>query len=351
VGTKTLKLIGENIMSNENEIVVSESKAGFLAPVVTVQNALMAYQAKKDLIDGIMREGVDYGKIPGTDKNTLLKAGAEKAISFFGLSTRFRDDVAIEDFNGKDHNGETFFFYRRTCELWRGDYFIASASGSCNSWEKKYRYRWMDESKVPANLDKATLKTQGGKISEPAFAIEKGETTGKYGKPAEYWQRFRDEIANGTATFTKRKTRAGADMDAYEIDGTLYCVPNEDPADVANTVLKISDKRALVAVTLIATGLSENFTQDMEDFISGDFVEITKPTAAPTPKTIYPENVNQETGEVTDPLELIVPMGEWAMKFACDTWNCTPAEAAPRITAMKLGKKVEKADFIKIVTG
>jgi len=269
-----------------NEIVLAEP-AGFLSPVVTVQNALIAYQAKKDLIDHIFCEGVDFGKIPGTEKATLLKAGAEKATSFFGLSTKFRDDVIVEDFTGKEHGGEPLFYYRRTCELWRGEHFVASASGSCNSWEKKYRYRWMDESKVPANLNKADLKTQGGRVSEPAFAIDKGETGGKYGKPAEYWQRFRDAIADGTATPVKRKKKDGGEMDAWEIDGTLYCVPNEDPADIANTVLKMADKRALVAVTLIATGMSEYFTQDMEDFITGEFVDIAKPVPAPKqPMTI-----------------------------------------------------------------
>ena len=47
-------------MAEENAIVVSE-QAGFLAPVVGVKEALSAYQSKKDLIDGIMRAGVDYG--------------------------------------------------------------------------------------------------------------------------------------------------------------------------------------------------------------------------------------------------------------------------------------------------
>jgi hypothetical protein len=61
------------------------------------------------------------------------------------------------------------------------------------------------------------------------------------------------------------------------------------------------------------------------------------------------ENVNQETGEVTDAVELIDPMGSWAVKYACDAWSCKPSEAAPRITALKLGKKIDKADFIQIV--
>ena len=46
-----------------NELTVVQQDA-FLAPVVSVANALAAYQAKKELIDGIMKPGVDYGTIP-----------------------------------------------------------------------------------------------------------------------------------------------------------------------------------------------------------------------------------------------------------------------------------------------
>jgi hypothetical protein len=266
-------------MTQPAEMIIHQNQPGFLAPVVTAQNALIAYQAKKDLIDGIMKENVDFGVIPGSKKPSLLKAGAEKATSFFGLFPRFADAEVVNDWTGENHGGEPFFYYRRTCNLYRGDILVASVDGSCNSWEKKYRYRWVDESQVPANVDKSKLKTQGGRVSEFTFAVEKAETTGKYGKPAEYWKRFTDAINNGTATPTKRKTSKG-ESPAWEIDGTMYCLPNEDPADIVNTVLKMADKRALVAATLIATGLSEYFTQDIEDYVTGEFVTIVAPDSA-----------------------------------------------------------------------
>ena len=49
-------------MPNE---IVQVNQPGFLAPAVTVENALAAFQAKKDLIDKIMRPGVDFGTVPG----------------------------------------------------------------------------------------------------------------------------------------------------------------------------------------------------------------------------------------------------------------------------------------------
>jgi len=231
-------------MSND---IVKVEQAGFLSPVVSVKDALFAYQAKKDLIDGIMKPGVDYGIIPGTSKNTLLKAGAEKATSFFGLSARFRDSVAVEDFTGRDHDGEPFFYYRRTCELWRGDYLIASVDGSCNSFEKKYR--WRGGERVCPNCGKAT--------------IIKGK----------------EEYGGGWLCFAKRGGCGSkfGDKDQSIIGQEVGQVKNPDIADLANTILKMADKRALVAATLIATGLSEYFTQDIEDFITGEYTEITKP--------------------------------------------------------------------------
>lgn len=231
-------------MNEETQITVINQPAGFLSPVVAVKDALLAYQAKKDLIDGIMKPGVDYGIIPGTTKNTLLKAGAEKATSFFGLSTRFKDGNVIEDFTGKDHDGEPFFFYRRTCELWRGNQLIAAADGSCNSFEKKYRYRNAD--RHCPNCGKTT--------------IIKGKV----------------EFGGGWLCYSK-KGGCGAKFtdNAPEIvNQDTGVVKNPDIADLANTILKMADKRALVAATLIATGLSEYFTQDIEDFIDASYTEV-----------------------------------------------------------------------------
>jgi hypothetical protein len=303
--------------------IITQEQAGFLAPVVSVQNALRAYQAKKDLIDGIMKPNVDYGIIPGTSKNTLLKAGAEKATSFFGLAARFKDAVAVEDFTGQDHDGEPFFFYRRTCELWRGDYLIASVDGSCNSFEKKYR--WRGGERLCPECGKPTIKKskfppKSAPDAQPGFYCY--SKIGGCGV----------EFAFNDPTITNQE---------------LGMVKNPDVADLANTILKMADKRALVAATLIATGLSEYFTQDIEDFIQGEYTEVIKPEHKPVPV----ENISQETGEYTDAVELIDPMGSWAVEYASKAWNVTTGEAAKQIGSKKLGKKFDKKEFIQLVTG
>jgi hypothetical protein len=220
-----------------------QHQPGFLAPVVTAKDALIAYQAKKDLIDGIMHKDVDFGVIPGSSKPTLLKAGAEKATSFFGLSPRFVDAGSVEDWTGAEHGGEPFFYYRRTCNLYRGDYLVASVDGSCNSWEKKYRYR--SSERVCPQCGKPT--------------IIKGKA----------------EYGGGFLCFAK-KGGCGAkfpDNSPEILNQEVGQIKNPDVADLVNTILKMADKRALVAATLIATGLSEYFTQDIEDYISGDVIE------------------------------------------------------------------------------
>lgn len=304
-------------MSEENAIIVKEEKAGFLAPVVSVKDALLAYQAKKELIDGIMKPGVDYGTIPGSSKNTLLKAGAEKATSFFGLAARFKDAEVIEDWTGKDHDGEPFFYYRRTCELWRGNYLVASVDGSCNSFEKKYRYR-SSERVCP-------------ECGKPA--IIKGKR----------------EFGGGWLCF-KKKDGCGAkfdDNDPAITEQEVGQVRNPDVADLTNTILKMADKRALVAATLIATGLSEYFTQDIEDFVTVSFVDGTVNESHKS--SAQPENINQETGTAGEAVEIVDPMGDKAVNYAAKFWNVSNANAAKDIAKMQLGKRIEWSEFVQIV--
>ncbi len=277
------------------------SNPGFIMPVADINAALARYQQVKDFIGAILVEGVDFGKVPGSDKPCLLKPGAEKMCSFFGFVPRFILSKEVEDWTGKDHDGEPFFYYRYICQLWRNGEIVAEGEGSCNSWEKKYRYRWVDEGSIPAGMDKSKMKTQGGKISEFTFAIEKAETSGQYGKPLEYWRKFQTAIDEGTARAIQKKTRNGQ-MPAYEIDGTLYQLPNADPADGVNTYQKMSQKRSLVAPVLIATNTSDYFTQDIDDFIVDGTVISDQPAATGT-QTPGKQETQPRPGSVHNPIK------------------------------------------------
>ena len=228
----------------------------WLSPVTNVGVAVERYQDMLEFVKKVLKEGVDFGKIPGVDKSSLQKPGAEKLASFFGLSS----ELVLLD---KTENWDTgLFYYRYQCRLYRQGQLITAMEGSGSSYESKYRYRWMKEEDLPDGFDKSKAKTKGGRISEFQFGIDKAETTGPYGKPVEYWDRFKAAIEDGTAVKTQRKTKKGM-MDAWEIDGTLYRVQNEDMPDIINTVQKMAQKRAFVGAVIIATNASEYF-EDME---------------------------------------------------------------------------------------
>lgn len=238
-------------------------------PAMEMTQAVNRYDAVLDFTRRIMKDGKDYGKVPGTDKATLLKPGAEKLCSFFGLTPRFEAVGIVEDWAGlPEHGNEPLFYYRYRCQLWRGDFLIAESEGSCSSRESKYRYRWVAESEIPTGVDKNALRSKDGRrtLTEMTFAVEKRETTGAYGKPSEYWAAFENAIHDGTAKKVKKATKSG-ERDAWQITvgERQYRVPNPDIADQVNTIQKMAQKRSLIATTLIACNASEYYTQDLED--------------------------------------------------------------------------------------
>jgi hypothetical protein len=235
---------------------------------MSLQVALARRAAIVEFTRRIMVKDQDFGEIPGTNKPTLLKPGAEKLCNFFGLEPEFTPMVEDIDWTGAQHGGEVFCYARYRCRLLREGRVVGVGEGSCNSWEAKYRYRWVAEEQVPEHIDRTSLPKREVRrtLCEFDFAIERAETTGTYGKPAEHWQRFRDAIQTETARPVEKFTRRGKSV-AWEIDvdTVLYRVPNQDAADAVNTIQKMAQKRALVAATLIATSASEFFTQDLED--------------------------------------------------------------------------------------
>lgn len=236
---------------SETSIVLSGSNA--LMPAMDMRQAQLAYQAMVEFVKGIMKEGTDFGTIPGTPKPTLYKPGAEKLARFFGLAARFDITKEIEQWGGE----EPFFYYRYKCILSRlsDGVLIAEGEGSCNSHEKKYRYR--NAERICPNCGKP--------------AIIKGKK----------------EYGGGWLCFGK-KGGCGTKFSDDQFSGEVEQVINPDVADLVNTIQKMAQKRALIAATLIACNASEYFTQDVEDLDYGMQVITIKP------------EVDASTGEVRE---------------------------------------------------
>jgi len=236
----------------------------FIAPVVNVQGALQRYQDMKDFIQSILKNEVDYGIIPGTSKPTLLKPGAEKLSTFFGLSTQFAIIEKSEDWTGENHGGESFFNYWYKCTLTRNGKVIAEGEGSCNSFEKKYRYRSAD-------------------IKCPKC----GSDTIKKSKFDDGWYCF-GKIGGCNAKFSKG--------DKSIEDQPRGQIKNPDIADIVNTLQKMGQKRAYIAAVLLATNASEYFTQDIEDYIDAEFVPVE-------PDKKQPAKAKQTVQQTPPPVE------------------------------------------------
>lgn len=155
----------------------------------------------------VMKEGTHYGKLPGTDQPTLYKPGAEKIMMTFRLAA----DPEVEDLSNTDAAR-----YRVKVRLTTfGGVFIGTGIGECSTDEAKYKWR------------KAVCEEEY-EATDPSRRREK-------------WQKYGRNPA-----FKVQQVRT-------------------DYADLANTVLKMAKKRALVDAILTATAASDIFTQDIED--------------------------------------------------------------------------------------
>lgn len=285
-------------------VVVSESRGDMVRaedflPLLTIQQAVDRKNQINQFVGKVMKEGEDFGIIKGAvepgrqQKKVLLKPGAEKLCSIFGLAVTYTPVSIIEDWTGAEHGGEPLFNYEYRCQLSRGNRFMGEAVGSCNSWESKYRYRWVSEEIAKQREDYERLLKRGGSAAlfEPEFALEKGETTGKYGKPAEYWQEWRIAIQDGTARRGKKAKKGGGMMNGWErtIDQTQYRIPNPDIADVVNTCQKMAQKRALVSAVLVVTNCSDAFTPDLDDDVVAPEPPVYDDQESAQPKTSPPQ--------------------------------------------------------------
>jgi hypothetical protein len=176
--------------------------------VMPVSDVVARVRRIQEVMSALMKEGTHYGKIPGTDKPTLYKPGAELILTTFRISAT---PALIEDLSSDDE-----IRYRvtvRGTNQTTGE-VLGEMSGECSSNEEKYRWR--------------------RPVCDEEFAEAPED-------------RRREKWARGQGKAYKQKQI------------------RTSPADVANTILKMAVKRALIAMTLVTTSCSDIFAQDLED--------------------------------------------------------------------------------------
>ena len=208
-----------------------------------------------EIMQAVMTEDVHYGRIPGIDKPSLFKPGAEA----INVALRLAPVPVSERVFDGDH---LTVFATVTLQHIPTGLVIAAGEGMCSSKESKYAYR-QESRKCPAC---------------GAAAIIKGKA--EYGGGWVCWKKKDGCGANFADGDTAIETQEAGK------------VANPDLPDTWNTVLKMADKRALIAAVLNGTAASDVFTQDVEDH---------PPATAPEPARSEPPEHRQNATAVPTP--------------------------------------------------
>ena len=171
-------------------------------------------QTIQQVMKGVMENGVHYGTLPGCgDKPALLKPGAEKILATFRISA----NPTVEDLSTPDE-----IRYRVKAEgQTPNGLTVGYGIGECSTNEDKYKWR-------AVNCD-----------AEWESVIEDRRRT--------KWTRKGEGI---------RQVRT-------------------NPSDLANTVLKMAKKRALVDLCLTSTAASDCFSQDLDEMDEDTQAQVT----------------------------------------------------------------------------
>lgn len=194
-------------MGQEIAMVAQRETAGLVASeahrfsVVEIRQRVNLVQ---EVMQNIMKRDTHYGTIPRTPKPTLYKPGAEVLCVTFRIAQEYR----IEDLSSDGHAR-----YRVTCigRHQTTGITLGEGVGECSSGEEKYKWRG---AACKAELDYTPENMRRKKFYKNGNSVDQIRT---------------------------------------------------EPADLANTILKMACKRAMIAMTLNVTAASDIFTQDIED--------------------------------------------------------------------------------------
>lgn len=199
---------------------------------MTPANVIKQVNVIQEVMRSVMKVDEHYGIIPGTQKPSLYKAGAEK----LSLTFRLRPEYTITKTELAGGHRE----YEALCTLIHipTGQIVGQCAGSATTMEGKYRYR-------------------GGEKLPTGQAV-----------PKEYWNlKKAGKLDEAQTLIGGPGFSAGKIAGAWQICTLGEKQEHDNPADYYNTVLKMAQKRAYVSTVLGATAASDIFTVDVEDMV------------------------------------------------------------------------------------
>lgn len=224
--SSALQAVRSEIQPTETDLILQEWTPEQLQEAIErehkMRSLVIAYYKQA------MKAGHHYYNLPGQEnhKPALGKEGALNLFSLFKVTPSPEEPKETYEENGHYSVRSRVLIISN-----RSGAVVATGDGLCTTRESKYAYRWAWPTEVPAHVDKEKLE---------------------------------------------RKEWEGKDNRRF----VKYKLPNEDLADLYNTVLKMSAKRALVDAALKLPLVSELFTQDLEEQIADNVNEKAQTTRA-----------------------------------------------------------------------
>jgi hypothetical protein len=253
------------------ELAKKENEVNALSIIDTINvNQVGAVISKinqfQQIIHSQLKPKTDYGIIPGTDKPTLLKPGAEKILMLMGVTSEYELIERVQDYD------KGFFAYTVKCILSKNGQIITEGLGHCNSRESKYTSSKVDPytiantclkmAKKRAQIDAAlTIASLSDVFTQD---IEDMNIEGGYAEPAREYTH--NDAANVTITFGKYRGKTLAEI--YKTDKKYI----EWLADKANK----EDMRnaALALISGDKTSAQEKTEQEPLDLSNEDETEL-----------------------------------------------------------------------------
>ena len=106
-----------------------------------IEKAIQMRETLNKLFNNLLQQGIDFDRIPGTDKPTLLKPGADLLCQVFHFTSGEPKIISsTEDFDKGilSYTVSVPLIHRDTNTL------VSVGIGSANSYEVKYKYRYVD---------------------------------------------------------------------------------------------------------------------------------------------------------------------------------------------------------------